>query len=108
VLDSAAGYKERGRASWYGTKFHGRRTSSGEPYDMYAFSAAHKTLPLPTYVRVTRKSNGRSVVVRVNDRGPFKRGRVIYLSYVAAAKLGAVTAGLNPSSSSATWACRRN
>jgi len=87
VLDSAQGYKEDGRASWYGTKFHGKRTSSGEPYDMYRMTAAHKTLPLPTYVRVTRKSNGRSIVVKVNDRGPFHTGRIIDLSYTAAAKL---------------------
>lgn len=87
VLTSAAGYRERGRASWYGTKFHGKRTSSGEPYDMFAMTAAHKTLPLPTYVRVTNLANGRSVVVRVNDRGPFHQGRIIDLSYAAAAKL---------------------
>lgn len=93
VLDSATGYKEQGRASWYGTKFHGRRTSSGEPYDMYQMTAAHKTLPLPTYVRVTRKSNGRSVVVRVNDRGPFHTGRIIDLSYAAAARLDLLKEG---------------
>jgi rare lipoprotein A len=87
VLGTAAGYRERGRASWYGTKFHGRRTSSGEPYDMFAMTAAHKTLPLPTYVRVTHLGNGRSVVVKVNDRGPFHQGRIIDLSYAAAAKL---------------------
>lgn len=87
VLASAAGYRERGRASWYGTKFHGRRTSSGEPYDMFAMTAAHKTLPLPTYVRVTHLGNGRSIVVKVNDRGPFHQGRIIDLSYAAAAKL---------------------
>jgi rare lipoprotein A len=87
VMTSAAGYKERGGASWYGTKFNGRRTSSGEPYDMFAMTAAHKTLPLPTYVRVTRVSNGRSVVVKVNDRGPFHQGRIIDLSYAAALKL---------------------
>lgn len=87
VLNSAAGYKERGKASWYGTKFHGRRTSSGEPYDMFAMTAAHKTLPLPTYVRVTHLGNGKSVVVKVNDRGPFHVGRIIDLSYTAAAKL---------------------
>ena len=87
VLNSAEGYKESGRASWYGTKFHGKRTSSGEPYDMYQMTAAHKTLPLPTYVRVTRKSNGRSVVVKVNDRGPFHTGRIIDLSYAAASRL---------------------
>ncbi len=88
VMDSARGYSERGTASWYGEKFHGRATSSLEPYDMYAFSAAHKTLPLPTYVRVTNRENGRSVVVRVNDRGPFHAGRIIDLSYAAAIKLG--------------------
>lgn len=88
VMDSAAGYVERGIASWYGTKFHGRRTSSGEPYDMYAMTAAHKTLPLPTWVRVTNLRNGRSVVVKVNDRGPFHHNRIIDLSYAAAVKLG--------------------
>jgi len=93
VLNSADGYKERGRASWYGTKFHGRRTSSGEPYDMYRMTAAHKTLPLPSYVRVTRKSNGRSVVVRVNDRGPFHTGRIIDLSYAAATRLDLLQEG---------------
>lgn len=93
VMDSAQGYVERGVASWYGTKFHGRRTSSGEPYDMYAMTAAHTRLPLPTYVRVTNLSNRRSVVVRVNDRGPFLRGRVIDLSYTAAYKLGYVNVG---------------
>jgi rare lipoprotein A len=87
VLNSAAGYKERGHASWYGTKFHGKRTSSGEPYDMFAMTAAHKTLPLPTYVRVTHLGNGKSVVVKVNDRGPFHVGRIIDLSYAAAARL---------------------
>lgn len=87
VLNSATGYRERGDASWYGTKFHGRRTSSGEPYDMFGMTAAHKTLPLPTYVRVTRLDNGKNVVVRVNDRGPFHAGRIIDLSYAAAAKL---------------------
>jgi rare lipoprotein A len=87
VLGSAAGYKERGGASWYGTKFNGRRTSSGEPYDMFAMTAAHKTLPLPTYVRVTRLSSGKSVVVKVNDRGPFHQGRIIDLSYAAALRL---------------------
>jgi rare lipoprotein A len=93
VLDSAAGYKEDGRASWYGTKFQGKRTSSGEAYDMYQMTAAHKTLPLPTYVRVTRKSNGRSVVVKVNDRGPFHTGRIIDLSYAAASRLDLLQAG---------------
>lgn len=88
VMPSAAGYVERGIASWYGNKFHGRATSSLEPYDMYQFTAAHKTLPLPTYVRVTNLDNGRSVTVRVNDRGPFHVGRIIDLSYAAAIKLG--------------------
>ncbi|EMR13381.1 Rare lipoprotein A [Methylophaga lonarensis MPL] len=85
---SAEGYKERGVASWYGTKFHGRRTSSGEPYDMYAMTAAHKTLPLPTYAEVTNLENGRKVIVRINDRGPFVGDRIIDLSYTAAVKLG--------------------
>lgn len=93
VLDSAAGYRERGVASWYGSKFHGRRTSSGEPFDMYKVSAAHKTLPLPSWVEVTNLDNGRTLVVRVNDRGPFARGRIIDLSYAAAVKLGVVGHG---------------
>lgn len=87
VLDSPAGYVDRGIASYYGQKFHGRRTSSLEVYDMYTFSAAHKTLPLPSYARVTNLANGKSVVVRVNDRGPFHEGRIIDLSYAAAVKL---------------------
>lgn len=81
-------YRERGVGSWYGRRYHGQRTSSGEVYDMYAMTAAHPTLPIPSYVRVTSTVNGRSVVVRVNDRGPFLHGRVIDLSYTAAAKLG--------------------
>ncbi len=81
-------YVERGQASWYGRKFHGRPTASGEPYDMYAMTAAHPTLPLPTYARVRNPANGREVVVRVNDRGPFHSGRIIDLSYTAALKLG--------------------
>ena len=85
VLSSAAGYVERGVASWYGTEFHGLRTATGEPYDMFAMTAAHKTLPLPCYARVTNLSNGRSVVVRINDRGPFVANRIIDLSYTAAA-----------------------
>lgn len=93
VMQSAAGHVEQGIASWYGTKFHNRRTSSGEPYDMYAMTAAHKTLPLPTYVRVTNLENGRSVVVKVNDRGPFARNRIIDLSYTAAAKLDIIGKG---------------
>jgi len=93
VLNSSRNYSQRGTASWYGTKFHGHRTSSGEPYNMYAMTAAHKTLPLPTYVRVTNLDNNRSVVVKVNDRGPFVAGRIIDLSYVAAKKLGMTIAG---------------
>jgi len=87
VLPSAEGYDERGVASWYGPTFHGGNTSSGEPYDMYGMTAAHKTLPLPSYARVTNLHNGRSVVVRINDRGPFVANRIIDLSYTAAAKL---------------------
>lgn len=93
TLKTSKGHRERGVASWYGTKFHGRRTSSGEPYDMYAMTAAHKTLPLPTYVRVTNLENQRSVVVRVNDRGPFHANRIIDLSYTAAWKLGVLSKG---------------
>jgi rare lipoprotein A len=88
VRDSAEGYVEEGQASFYGKKFHGRLTSNQEVYDMYAVTAAHKTLPLPSYVRVTNLANGRSVVVRVNDRGPFHAGRIIDLSFAAATKLG--------------------
>lgn len=87
VLSSSVAYVERGVASWYGPGFHQVRTSSGETYDMYAMTAAHKTLPLPAYVRVTNLENGKSVVVRVNDRGPFVGNRVIDLSYTAAARL---------------------
>ncbi|MBV6422785.1 MAG: Endolytic peptidoglycan transglycosylase RlpA [Steroidobacteraceae bacterium] len=87
VLPTAEGYVERGVASWYGPGFHAALTSTGEPYDMYAMTAAHKTLPLPCYARVTNLANGRSVVVRVNDRGPFVGGRIIDLSYTAASKL---------------------
>ncbi len=90
---SAHGYRERGVASWYGRKFHGRRTSSGEPYDMFAMTAAHRTLPLPSYVRVRNVANGRAVIVRVNDRGPFSKNRIIDLSYVAAYKLDIVANG---------------
>lgn len=86
-------YRERGVASWYGRRYHGQPTSSGEPYNMYAMTAAHPTLPIPSYVRVTRPGTGRGVVVRVNDRGPFLQDRVIDLSYTAAAKLGFVEAG---------------
>ena len=91
--ESSAGHVERGLASWYGKQFHGRKTSSGERYDMYAMTAAHKTLPLPTYARVTNLENGRSAVVKVNDRGPFHGPRVIDLSYSAAQKLGVVQKG---------------
>ena len=83
-------FRQRGLASWYGRKFHGQRTSSGEPYDMYAMTAAHPTLPIPSYARVTSVANGRSVIVRINDRGPFWAGRIIDLSYTAAHKLGYV------------------
>lgn len=93
VMKDATGYVERGIASWYGPGFHAASTSNGERYDMYAMTAAHKTLPLPTYVQVTNLSNGRSVVVRVNDRGPFKEGRIIDLSYTAAAKLDMLREG---------------
>lgn len=93
VRASRYGYKQRGIASWYGTKFHGRRTSSGEPYNMYAMTAAHTTLPLPTYVQVTNLENGRKVVVKVNDRGPFHSNRIIDLSYAAARKLGIAANG---------------
>ena len=86
-------YRQRGTASWYGRKFHGRLTSSGERYDMYAMTAAHTILPIPSYVKVTNLSNGKSVVVRVNDRGPFHSERIIDLSYTAAYKLGFVGAG---------------
>jgi rare lipoprotein A len=93
VLASSVGYVERGVASWYGTEFHGLRTATGEPYDMFAMTAAHKTLPLPCYARVTDLANGRSVIVRINDRGPFVSNRVIDLSYAAAAKLGMIGTG---------------
>jgi rare lipoprotein A len=93
VMASCKNYEERGTASWYGTMFHARRTSSGEPYDMLAMTAAHKTLPLPTYVQVTNLKNGRKVVVKVNDRGPFEANRIIDLSYVAAKKLGMLGRG---------------
>jgi rare lipoprotein A len=92
-LADSRGYRERGVASWYGRKFHGRRTSSGEPYDMYAMTAAHRTLPLPSYVRVRNLQNGHSVIVRVNDRGPFLQNRLIDLSYTAAARLSMLGTG---------------
>lgn len=88
ILDDPSGFTETGYASWYGLKFHGHQTSNGETYDMYGMTAAHKTLPIPTYVRVTNLENGLSTVVRVNDRGPFHDDRIIDLSYAAATKLG--------------------
>ena len=93
VMTSAGGYHAKGLASWYGTKFHSKRTSSGEDYDMYALTAAHRTLPLPTYLRVKNLDNGRVAIVKVNDRGPFHSGRVIDLSYAAAVKLGLLPKG---------------
>jgi len=86
-------FRQKGAASWYGRQFHGNRTASGEIYDMFAMTAAHPTLPIPSYVRVTNPRNGRSVIVRVNDRGPFKDGRIIDLSYGAATRLGMAAAG---------------
>ncbi|MGK2913758.1 MAG: septal ring lytic transglycosylase RlpA family protein [Porticoccaceae bacterium] len=88
LLPSSRGYREVGIASWYGSKFHGQNTANGEPYSMYTMNAAHTRLPIPSYARVTNLENGRSVIVRVNDRGPFHDNRVIDLSYVAAKKLG--------------------
>lgn len=88
VLPTSKGYQESGIASWYGSKFHGRRTSSGEPYDMHLATAAHKSLPLPTYAEVTNLDNGRKMIVKINDRGPFHDDRIIDLSYAAAIKLG--------------------
>lgn len=88
VLPTSKGYHERGIASWYGSKFHGRRTSSGEVYDMHLATAAHKSLPLPTYAEVTNLDNGRKMIVKINDRGPFHEDRIIDLSYAAAIKLG--------------------
>ena len=93
ILNSAQGYVERGIASWYGPNFHGKRTSSREPYDMYAMTAAHTTLPLPTYVLVTNLENGRAAIVRVNDRGPFEKNRLLDLSYSGARKLGVYKTG---------------
>ncbi len=93
VMRSAKGYKRQGIASWYGTDFHKKRTSSGEKYDMYAMTAAHKTLPLPSYVKVKNLENGHEVTVKVNDRGPFHGKRIIDLSYAAAAKLGMLKKG---------------
>ncbi len=95
-MKSAAGFRERGVASWYGPNFDGKPTSCMERYDMYKMSAAHKTLPLPSYVEVTNLDNNRKVVVRVNDRGPFHEGRIIDLSYTAALKLGIIKRGTAP------------
>lgn len=96
LLSQARGYKARGTASWYGTKFHGRRTANGEVYDMNAMTAAHKTLPIPCYVRVRNTSNNKTIVVRVNDRGPFHGDRLIDLSYAAAVRLGFADQGTAP------------
>jgi len=96
VRTTAAGYRAEGIASWYGTRFHGRETANGEPYDLYGPTAAHRTLPIPSYLRVTNLANGRSMVVRVNDRGPFHPDRVIDLSYGAAVRLGFAEAGTAP------------
>jgi len=92
-MTSLAPYKGRGIATWYGRRYHGRQTSSGEPYDMYAMTAAHTTLPIPSYARVTNLKNGKSVVVRINDRGPFVDGRIIDLSYTAAHRIGVLAGG---------------
>ncbi|MGH1471738.1 MAG: septal ring lytic transglycosylase RlpA family protein [Cellvibrionaceae bacterium] len=96
VMSSSDGFVQKGRASWYGTKFHGRKTSNGEVYDMYGMTAAHKTLPIPTFVRVKNLDNGKEVIVRVNDRGPFHGGRIIDLTYAAAKKLGFQSKGTAP------------
>lgn len=96
VLPTAAGYRAEGIASWYGTKFHGNRTANGEIFDLYLPTAAHRQLPIPSYVRVTNLSNQRTVVVRVNDRGPFHAERIIDLSYAAAVKLGMAENGTAP------------
>ncbi len=93
VKDSAENFRQKGIASWYGNKFHGKRTSSGEDYDMYAMTAAHKTLPIPVFVEVTNHDNNRKAIVKVNDRGPFHQGRIIDLSYAAATKLGVAQTG---------------
>ena len=88
VMSSARGYQQTGGASWYGVKFHGRLTSSREPFDMYQLTAAHRSLPIPCFARVTNLENGKSTVVRINDRGPFHSERIIDLSFAAAVKLG--------------------
>lgn len=88
IIDNTTPFKQRGVASWYGKKFHGKRTSSGEPYDMYKITAAHPLLPIPSYARVTNLANGKQIIVRINDRGPFHSNRIMDLSYTAALKLG--------------------
>lgn len=93
LLPTTKGFRQSGGASWYGKKFHGLKTSSGEKYDMYKMTAAHRNLPLPTYIRVTHKTNGKSVIVKVNDRGPFHSERILDLSYAAAAKLDMLKTG---------------
>ncbi|MCB1616249.1 MAG: septal ring lytic transglycosylase RlpA family protein [Pseudomonadales bacterium] len=93
LVQDPRGFSQKGKASWYGTKFHGHKTSNGETYNMYAMSAAHKTLPIPCYVRVTNLDNGKTAIVRVNDRGPFHDGRIIDLSYAAAKKLDYQSSG---------------
>ena len=95
-INSSAGFRQKGIASWYGRDFHGKKTANGERYNMHAYTAAHKELPLPTWVRVTNLENGKSVVVRVNDRGPFVRGRIIDMSYTGARMLGMVDSGIAP------------
>ncbi len=95
-IPHSQGFSQRGKASWYGRKFHGRKTANGEAYNMYAMTAAHKTLPLGTYVRVKNLQNNREIDVRINDRGPFVRGRIIDLSYTSAKKLGLVGPGTAP------------
>ena len=96
VMDSSAGFVQRGNASWYGQKFHGRRTSSGEPFDMFALTAAHRELPIPVIAQVTNLNNGRSIRLRINDRGPFHDNRVLDLSWAAAVRLGVAEAGTAP------------
>lgn len=96
LLPDSKGYKEQGIASWYGNKFHGRNTSNGEVYNIYGMTAAHKTLPIPSYVRVRNLQNNKTIVVRVNDRGPFHEGRIIDLSYAGAKKLGFIDQGTAP------------
>ncbi|MBP9722081.1 MAG: septal ring lytic transglycosylase RlpA family protein [Gammaproteobacteria bacterium] len=93
TLKNSKDFTQSGLASWYGTKFHGKKTSSGEPYDMYALTGAHRTLPLPTYARITNLDNNKSIIVKINDRGPFHSNRIVDLSYAAASKLGVLGKG---------------